>query len=149
MNISIMITEVRSRTTKNTGNGTADPWFIVLEIIEANRIYIDLFICTSIRVDTFDRFRHVCPNPKGSIYLGISGKSVRLWIFLPLKSVRVLDGARSVTGGGCWNLISYWHFYIYLVLWILQISMLPDVPFKSAGALQFHNNENYWNMKRL
>jgi len=41
-----------------------------LKIIAANRAHTDPFICTrtSIRGDTFDRFRHVCASPEGSMH---------------------------------------------------------------------------------
>lgn len=75
-------TEVKSEATKNTCNGTIMEVVIyrkcIFKIIEANRAYINSFICmhTSIYRDTFDRFRHVCLNPKGCI--GVSDKSIRL-----------------------------------------------------------------------
>jgi hypothetical protein len=41
-----------------------------LKIIAANRAHTDPFICTrtSIHGDTFDRFRHVCASPEGSMH---------------------------------------------------------------------------------
>jgi len=115
--VTVTITETKSRATKNTGNGTANPWFIVFKIIEANRAYIDFVYfharqIARIRLIDFDIFVRI----QRDLCTGVSVKSARLWIFFYLWTVHVHSSARRVTRGML-KFIRYRHFY--LALWIL------------------------------